>query len=38
MIFFNFRGDRGRELTRAIMEPDFDEFDRGKALTGSATT
>ena len=33
VIFFNFRGDRGRELTRAIMEPDFAEFDRGKPLS-----
>src|SRR3954470_15736695 len=33
VIFFNFRGDRGRELTRAIMQPDFTEFDRGKPLS-----
>jgi 2,3-bisphosphoglycerate-independent phosphoglycerate mutase len=28
-IFFNFRPDRARELTRALIEPDFAEFDRG---------
>ncbi len=33
VVFFNFRGDRGRELTRAIVEPEFAEFDRGKPLS-----
>ncbi len=28
-IFFNFRPDRAREMTRALIEPNFDEFDRG---------
>ncbi len=28
VIFFNFRPDRARELTRAFIEPDFDGFDR----------
>ena len=28
VVFFNFRADRARELTRALMEPDFKEFDR----------
>ncbi|MGI6664983.1 MAG: 2,3-bisphosphoglycerate-independent phosphoglycerate mutase [Christensenellaceae bacterium] len=28
VIFFNFRPDRARELTRALTEPDFDGFDR----------
>jgi 2,3-bisphosphoglycerate-independent phosphoglycerate mutase len=28
-IFFNFRPDRGRELTRAFFDPGFDCFDRG---------
>jgi 2,3-bisphosphoglycerate-independent phosphoglycerate mutase len=27
VIFFNFRADRARELTRALNEPDFKEFD-----------
>ncbi len=31
VIFFNFRGDRPRELTRAFVEPDFTEFDRSVA-------
>jgi 2,3-bisphosphoglycerate-independent phosphoglycerate mutase len=31
VLFFNFRPDRARELTRALAEPDFDEFDRGGA-------
>lgn len=29
VIFFNFRPDRTRELTRAFIDVDFDEFDRG---------
>ena len=32
VIFFNFRGDRGREITRAIMDSDFTGFNRGKQL------
>jgi 2,3-bisphosphoglycerate-independent phosphoglycerate mutase len=28
-VFFNFRPDRARELTRAFTERDFHEFDRG---------
>ena len=31
VLFFNFRPDRARQLTRALGEPDFDEFDRGDA-------
>jgi 2,3-bisphosphoglycerate-independent phosphoglycerate mutase len=31
VVFFNFRPDRARELTRALGEPDFAEFDRGEA-------
>ena len=31
VVFFNFRGDRPRELTRAFIEKDFDGFDRGAA-------
>ncbi|AEH44886.1 phosphoglycerate mutase, 2,3-bisphosphoglycerate-independent [Thermodesulfatator indicus DSM 15286] len=30
VIFFNFRADRARELTRALTDPDFNEFDRKK--------
>jgi 2,3-bisphosphoglycerate-independent phosphoglycerate mutase len=29
VIFFNFRPDRSRQLTRALIHDDFDEFDRG---------
>jgi 2,3-bisphosphoglycerate-independent phosphoglycerate mutase len=29
VIFFNFRPDRARQLTRALIEPGFEEFDRG---------
>lgn len=29
VVFFNFRGDRPRELTRAFIEDGFVEFDRG---------
>lgn len=28
VIFFNFRSDRAREITRAAVYPDFDKFDR----------
>ena len=28
MIFFNFRPDRTREITRAFIEPDFADFER----------
>jgi 2,3-bisphosphoglycerate-independent phosphoglycerate mutase len=27
VIFFNFRPDRAREMTRAIVDPEFDKFD-----------
>ncbi len=30
VIFFNFRPDRARQLTRAFISKDFDKFDRGK--------
>ncbi|MHB0914454.1 MAG: 2,3-bisphosphoglycerate-independent phosphoglycerate mutase [Thermoleophilia bacterium] len=29
VIFFNFRPDRARQITRALIHEDFDEFDRG---------
>ena len=29
VIFFNFRFDRTRQLTKAMVEPSFDGFDRG---------
>jgi 2,3-bisphosphoglycerate-independent phosphoglycerate mutase len=32
VIFFNFRGDRPRELTRAFIQKDFEDFDRGEQL------
>ena len=28
VVFFNFRGDRALEITRAFVEPDFKAFDR----------
>ncbi len=28
VVFFNFRPDRAREITRALVDPSFDEFDR----------
>lgn len=28
MIFYNFRSDRAREITRAAIYPDFDKFER----------
>jgi 2,3-bisphosphoglycerate-independent phosphoglycerate mutase len=30
VIFINFRTDRTRQLTQAMIEPDFDEFERVK--------
>lgn len=33
VIFWNFRADRAREITRAFVEPGFTEFDRGHAPT-----
>jgi 2,3-bisphosphoglycerate-independent phosphoglycerate mutase len=30
-LFFNFRPDRARQLTRALGEPELDEFERGEA-------
>jgi 2,3-bisphosphoglycerate-independent phosphoglycerate mutase len=32
VIFFNFRGDRPRELTRAFIDEAFDGFERGRKL------
>ncbi len=32
VVFFNFRGDRPRELTRAFINDDFDGFARAKKL------
>jgi 2,3-bisphosphoglycerate-independent phosphoglycerate mutase len=32
VIFFNFRGDRPRQLTRAFVLPDFTGFERGDQL------
>lgn len=34
VVFFNFRPDRVRQLTRAFVQSDFDKFDRGKVPTG----
>jgi len=31
VLLFNFRSDRARQLTRALAEPGFAEFDRGEA-------
>jgi len=32
VVFYNFRGDRPRELTRAFIEENFEGFDRGAKL------
>src|SRR5512144_587822 len=34
VVFFNFRADRARELTRAFAVPGFHEFDRGGLRLG----
>jgi len=33
VIYWNFRPDRGRQLTQALADPDFDGFDRGAGWT-----
>ena len=38
VLFYNYRGDRPRELTKAFVLPDFDGFDRGPALALHYTT
>jgi 2,3-bisphosphoglycerate-independent phosphoglycerate mutase len=38
VIFFNFRADRARQLTRAFTEADFQEFPRRKRLNLAAFT
>jgi 2,3-bisphosphoglycerate-independent phosphoglycerate mutase len=38
VVFFNFRPDRARQLTRALGESDFSEFDRGDAPRVTLTT
>ncbi|HYZ29184.1 MAG TPA: 2,3-bisphosphoglycerate-independent phosphoglycerate mutase, partial [Thermoleophilaceae bacterium] len=38
VVFFNFRPDRARQLTRALGEPEFAEFDRGDAPEVRLTT
>lgn len=37
IIFFNFRPDRARELTRAITEDEFDGFERNRLTTHYVT-
>ena len=32
VIFYNFRPDRAREITRAFVDPEFDGFKRGKGF------
>ncbi len=36
VVFFNYRSDRAREITRAITEKDFHEFDRKRGFRPSA--
>jgi 2,3-bisphosphoglycerate-independent phosphoglycerate mutase len=38
VIFYNYRGDRPRELTKAFVLPDFNGFDRGPRLSLHYTT
>jgi 2,3-bisphosphoglycerate-independent phosphoglycerate mutase len=38
VIFYNYRGDRPRELTKAFVTPDFTGFDRGPKLNLHYTT
>ncbi len=32
LIFFNFRPDRAREITRTFVDPDFDKFERRNGM------
>ncbi len=32
VVFYNYRGDRPREITRAFIEDGFNDFDRGEKL------
>jgi 2,3-bisphosphoglycerate-independent phosphoglycerate mutase len=36
VVFFNYRSDRAREITTAIVRDDFTDFDRGKRFKPSA--
>jgi 2,3-bisphosphoglycerate-independent phosphoglycerate mutase len=36
VVFFNFRSDRAREISAAMTEPGFSEFDRGRGFKPSA--
>lgn len=36
LLFFNFRADRGRQLSDALMAPDFSGFHRHKVIAGLA--
>ncbi len=38
VIFFNFRSDRARQITRALTDEVFDDFDRGERLDVQYTT
>lgn len=38
VIFYNIRGDRARQITRAFTEPEFDEFETEKDLDLHYTT
>jgi 2,3-bisphosphoglycerate-independent phosphoglycerate mutase len=38
VVFYNYRGDRPRELTKAFVLPDFTGFDRGPLLRLHFTT
>ncbi len=34
VVFINFRPDRAREITRALVDPEFDGFDRKQKVSG----
>ncbi len=38
IVFMNFRGDRAREITRALTEEDFSDFNRGTMVRLSTYT
>ncbi|MFP4071649.1 MAG: 2,3-bisphosphoglycerate-independent phosphoglycerate mutase [Desulfovibrionales bacterium] len=32
LVFFNFRADRARQITRALFDPEFEEFNRNRSV------
>ena len=37
VVFFNFRPDRAREITRTFVDPDFNGFDAARTASSRCT-